>query len=99
MQFFGIVFLAIIVEGVISYGKMIFVDRKVQWQIVAAIVLGVVVAIAYAVDLLAIVGMITTIPYLGCILTGILISRGSNYVFDLLKLVQNAISNLKGGTN
>jgi hypothetical protein len=30
-------------------------------------------------------GMQTNIPYVGSILTGILISRGSNYVFDLVK--------------
>ena len=30
------------------------------------------------------IGQNSQIPYVGCVLTGILLSRGSNYVFDLL---------------
>ena len=30
------------------------------------------------------------LPYAGCVLTGVLISRGSNYIFDLISKIQNA---------
>ena len=95
MEFFGIVFLAIIVEGVISYVKTFLVDGKIQWQIVAAIIIGVLVAATYQVDLLALAGLKASVPFIGSLLTGILISRGSNYVFDLIKLIEQLISKEK----
>lgn len=79
----AIVFGAIIIEGLITYLRTFFIDGKIQWQMLLAIGLGAVVAIAYRIDLFALVGLESTIPLVGCILTGILISRGSNYIFDL----------------
>lgn len=81
-KFFAIVVMAITLEGIISYAKMIVVDQKVQWQIIAAIVAGVMLCIVYQLDALALVDVTTTVPYVGQILTGICLSRGSNYIFD-----------------
>jgi hypothetical protein len=90
MNYFGVIFLSIIVEGIITYIKEFFVNGKFQWQMLISIVVGVLVAAAYHVDLLALSGMQTPVPYLGSILTGILISRGSNYIFDLIKALGTA---------
>lgn len=87
-QFFGLVLMAIVIEGVITYIKEIFVDKNVMWQQVLGIVLGIVVAIGYNADLFALFGLTSTIPLLGCVLTGVLLSRGSNYIFDLVKQLQ-----------
>lgn len=87
-QFFGLVLMAIVIEGVITYIKEIFVDKNVMWQQVLGIVLGIVVAIGYNADLFALFGLTSTIPLLGCVLTGVLLSRGSNYIFDLIKQLQ-----------
>lgn len=95
MEFFGLLFFAIIIEGIVSYVKTFFVDGKIQWQTMVAIALGIVVALAYQVDLLATVGLTAMVPYVGCVLTGILISRGSNYIFDLIKLVGELIAKTK----
>lgn len=95
MNFFAIVFLAIIVEGIITYTREIVVNKKLQWQVFVAICLGVLVSIAYNVDLLALAGLVSTIPFLGCVLTGILISRGSNYIFDLVKLIGELIAKVR----
>ena len=46
--------------------------------------LGITVAIAYKLDLPAQFKLKSRIPYFGCVLTGILLSRGSNYFFDLI---------------
>lgn len=85
MEYFGLFLLSIIVEGVITYFKEFFINGEVKWEMVASVLLGIFVAVAYGADLLADMGMKTNIPYVGSILTGILISRGSNYVFDLVK--------------
>lgn len=87
-QFFGLVLMAIVIEGVITYIKEIFVNKNVMWQQVLGIVLGIVVAVGYNADLFALFGLTSTIPLLGCVLTGILLSRGSNYIFDLVKQLQ-----------
>lgn len=87
-EFFGIILTAIVVEGIITYVKEWFVDNKVAWQQIVAVLLGVLVAIGYSTDLFALFGLTSTIPYLGQVLTGILIARGSNYIFDLLKQIQ-----------
>lgn len=87
-QFFGLALMAIVIEGVITYIKEIFVNKNVIWQQVLGIVLGIVVAIGYNADLFALFGLTSTIPLLGCVLTGVLLSRGSNYIFDLVKQLQ-----------
>ena len=87
-QFFGLVLMAIVIEGVITYIKEIFVNKNVMWQQVLGIVLGIIVAIGYNADLFALFGLTSTIPLLGCVLTGVLLSRGSNYIFDLVKQLQ-----------
>ena len=90
MEYFGLILLSIIVEGVITYFKEFFINGEIKWEMAASILLGIFVAVAYGVDLLADMGMQTNIPYVGSILTGILISRGSNYVFDLVKKLTKA---------
>ncbi len=89
-QFVSLIFMAIIVEGLITYIKELIVGGKPQWQMIVGIVLGITVAMVYNVDIFAILGIAAAVPYVGAILTGILISRGSNYIFDLIKALQGA---------
>ena len=88
-EFFGIILMTIVVEGVVTYTKEWFVDKKIAWQQFMAIGLGILVCVGYNMDLLALFGLTNTIPYLGTTLTGILIARGSNYIFDLIKKLQS----------
>lgn len=88
MTFFGLVFSAIIIEGIITYVKTFVVDGNFKWQMLAGVVIGILVALAYNIDLFAMAGLTSVVPFVGCILTGVLISRGSNYVFDLIKNLQ-----------
>jgi hypothetical protein len=85
MQLFLVVFTAIIVEGLVTYAKTFFTNAKFQWQQLVSVVLGVVVALAYNVDIFSMFGIVSVVPYIGSVLTGVLISRGSNYIFDLVK--------------
>ncbi|MBW7572764.1 hypothetical protein [Caproiciproducens faecalis] len=95
MEYFGLFFLAVIVEGVITYINQFFVKGVLKWEMVFSILLGVFVSIAYGIDMLAMVGLKTSVPLVGSILTGILVSRGSNYVFDLIKTLTSAHSGMK----
>lgn len=75
---------AVLVEGIITYFNEFFVSDDAPWQMILSLVLGTVVAIAYKFDLPKYLNMESNDPYIGCVLTGILISRGANYVYDLL---------------
>ena len=75
---------AVLVEGIITYFNEFFVSGDAPWQMISSLVLGTIVAVAYKFDLPKYLNMESNVPYVGCILTGILISRGSNYIYDLL---------------
>ena len=81
---FGIASFAILIEAIIAYFNQFLVQKNFCWQMLFSVVLGIVIAVAYKLDLPAHFNLNSQIPYIGCVLTGILLSRGSNYVFDLL---------------
>ena len=78
-----IAMIAIILEGMITYFKEFFVTGTFPWQMILSLILGIIVAVAYKLDLPKYLNMESHIPYVGCILTGILLSRGSNYLYDI----------------
>ena len=81
---FGIVTFAVLIEGIITYTNQFLVQESFCWQMALSLVLGIIVAIAYKLDLPSYFNLKSDIPYVGCVLTGILLSRGSNYLFDIL---------------
>jgi len=89
MQLANIIMVAVIVEALITYGKAFVVDRSNNWEYIFSASIGIVLSLAYQLDLLATLGMESRIPVVGMVLTGILISRGSNFVWDIWqKLLQ-----------
>ena len=79
--------LSIIVESVITYFKEFFVYGYFSISMIFSIILGISIAIIYKLDLPECFNLKSTVPYIGNILTGLLISRGSNYIYDVLKIV------------
>jgi len=86
--------LAITVEALIEYGKLIF-QKEINWKQIAAIVVAVGLAVAAGTDLYAILGVSFNVPYIGIVLTGILFSRGANYLSDFIKLTQTSSTAMK----
>ena len=82
---------AILIEAIITYFNQFFVQENFCWQMLFSVVLGIVIAVAYKLDLPAHFNLNSQIPYVGCVLTGILLSRGSNYVFDLFGKLSNHV--------
>ena len=62
-------------------------ERGIPVDSFGALVLSVIIATAAGTDLLQMVGVPLAVPYLGTVLTGVLISRGSNFVHDLLGVI------------
>lgn len=77
---FGLASFAILIEAIITYFNKFFVQENFCWQMLLSIALGIVIAVAYELDLHAHFNLNSQIPYVGCMLTGVLLSRGSNYL-------------------
>ena len=79
----GFIASAVIVEGIITYINQIVKNKRVHWENVVAILVGCIVTYNLNLDFFNLLGLHETYGIIGVILTGILISRGSNYVFEL----------------
>lgn len=84
--------LALTVEALIEYGKLIF-QKEINWKQIAAVIVAVGLAVLAQTDLYAILGVTFVVPYVGMVLTGILFSRGANYLSDFIKLTQTYTQN------
>lgn len=89
-QFLILFIFAILVEAIINMTIGDIATPK--WvKKVASIVLGIGVCIVYKVGLIALLGVEGGVPLVDYIATGIIISRGSNFLSDLL-------TRIKGGS-
>lgn len=84
---------AVLVEGFIQYGKTIAQafetgEKKTGITQLISIIIGVLIAFAFGANAFEALGMAVN-PMIGTFLTGIVISRGSNYASDLLKRIAN----------
>lgn len=92
--------MAVTVEALIEYVKQIakaLSSGKVKTAAtqVVSILLGVLLCLAVDADVYGAQGVAFAVPWVGTVLTGIFASRGSNYVSDLAKRLQNILA----GTN
>ncbi len=85
----GIASFAILIEAIITYFNQFLVQENFCWQMLFSLALGIVIAVAYKLDLPAYFNLKSDIPYVSCVLTGLLLSRGSNYLFDLITKLLN----------
>lgn len=87
------IMMAVTVEGTVEICKSIvraFVSSDIKTAVtqVTALVISVALCLAAGADAYAALGVEFHIPFLGMILTGILASRGSNYISDFVKQLQ-----------
>ena len=102
-----IIAVAILIEGLVEYGKNIANmfydgDKKTAITQIVTIVVGIALAFAFNANMFVPLGLtvanmfvplgLTVNNYVGMILTGIVMSRGSNYVSDLItKIGQKSV--------
>ncbi len=89
---FIILTVALIAESVWETLKMTWQKGKLCLDRVGALVVSLVICIDIRLDMLALLGIKTTIPFIGIVLTAILISRGSNFLHDLLERIGQVIN-------
>lgn len=89
MNFAKLLILAMISEAVWETIKMTWQNGKFSIDRIGAMVTGLLLAVTTGIDIMELVGVPTVVPYLGNILTGLLISRGANFVHDILASAGN----------
>ena len=88
MQLLQLVVLALIGEAVWESLKMVWQEGKLSVDRIGALVIGLLIAFVSGADLLSLINIPVSVPYVGIALTGILISRGANFVHDILKKIE-----------
>ncbi|MCY6370768.1 hypothetical protein [Clostridium ganghwense] len=96
MNGIGLIFLSMICESIWETIKLAVPYKLPKWgDRLGVIALGILLTTASGVDLMSIIGMPLRTPFLGLILTGLLISRGSNFMHDILSTINNMQQNTK----
>jgi hypothetical protein len=95
MDLYCLIILASIAEAVWETLKMTWQNGKAKFDKLGALAVGILISISTGLDVLKLINLPSKIPYVGIILTGILISRGSNFVHDILASINNIHANTK----
>lgn len=88
----AVIVLAFLVEAIYTNLRMIWDSNKFNWNNLGALIVAVLVAVVAGVDIFPALGINMIVPYVGSVLTGILISRGANVIFDVLKKINEMLS-------
>lgn len=88
MNFVNFLLFAVFTEGFVDY---LFEGGKFdKYKKYVALAMGIALAVAYDLDLVeTIIGIEPAVPYLGQVITGTIIGRGSNYLSDLWTTVRD----------
>lgn len=92
MEYAALVIVAILVEAIWENIKMVFPNKKFSISMLGSLLVSILICVLTKVDIFPVVGLSISIPIIGSILTGIIVSRGANFVNDLF-------TKLKGGSN
>lgn len=84
MEIAQIVIVAVLIEALTEVAKD-FVPKISPRYL--SLFFALLMTVAYRVDLLQELGFACPVPYLGIILTGLLVSRGSQFLHDLFKRI------------
>ena len=95
MNMLSLLVIALLGEAIWETAKMVWQNGKLSADRIGALIVGVALTVGSGLDIFTLVGISLKIPYLGMILTGILISRGANFIHDLLASISNMQQNTK----
>lgn len=83
MSIVTIITIALLVEAIWETLKMVWQEGKININTIGALIVGIGVSILAKIDIFAMQGITLSIPLIGWVLTGILMSRGANFIHDL----------------
>ena len=87
MEYAQLIIVAILIEAVWENIKMVWQNGKFSIDKIGALVISVLICILAKIDIFPIVNLSVSIPVIGSIFTGIIVSRGANFVHDLFNKI------------
>lgn len=94
-QFAKILMMSFVTVSIYDIIKSFYKDNKIDVNSIVTAVLGIILAVASGLDAFALAGIDFKFAIIGQVLTGLVISKGSNYVYDFITKI---ISLLSGNT-
>lgn len=83
MEYAQLMVIAILIEAIWENLKMVWKDKQLNVNMLGVLIISITVCLLTKIDIFPIVGISMLVPYVGSILTGIIVSRGANFVNDL----------------
>jgi hypothetical protein len=87
---------ALVGESIWETTKLIWQHGKLNTDRIGALVVGIIVALMTRLNIFEMMGLEISLPILGEILTGVLISRGANFMHDILGSIGSIYTKNKG---
>ena len=87
MEYAQLVIVAILIEAIWENIKMVWQNGKFSIDKIGSLVISILICILAKIDIFPIVNLSIMVPVIGSILTGIIVSRGSNFVRDLFNKI------------
>lgn len=85
MDFAQLIIIAILVEAIWENLKMIWDKNKLNINMLGSLLLSMIICVLAQINIFEIVGINLIVPVIGSLTTGIIVSRGANFVNDLFK--------------
>ena len=95
MEYSQLIVIAILVEAIWENLRMIWDQGKFSINKIGSLVISIFVCTLANIDIFPIIGVPIMVPVVGSILTGIIVSRGANFVNDLFSKLTNNKNNKK----
>ena len=83
MDFAQLVIIAILVEAIWENLKMVYDKKKININMIGSLLLSMLICVLAQINIFEIVGINLNFPVVGYLMTGIIVSRGANFVNDL----------------
>ena len=87
MEYAQLVIVASLIEAIWENIKMIWQNGKFSIDKIGSLVISILICILAKIDIFPIVNLSIMVPVIGSILTGIIVSRGANFVHDLFNKI------------
>lgn len=87
MEYAQLVIVAILIEAIWENIKMIWQNGKFSIDKIGSLIISILICILAKIDIFPIVNLSIMVPVIGSILTGIIVSRGANFVHDLFNKI------------
>ena len=85
MEIFAqVILFAVLVEAVVEGIKSVKEYGRINSVVALSMLVSLIASLAFDIDLFAMAGFSTAVPYIGAVLSSVIISRGSNYVSDIV---------------